>query len=90
MQSVPITTKVVSLNRVQERHTRYMIKFVSDLRQVGGFFLGTPVSSTNKTDLHDIAEIMLKVALSTINHKPIYIIYRQKAESCLNQTSLCS
>jgi hypothetical protein len=29
---------------------------------------GTPVSSTNKTDYHDIAEILLKVALSTINH----------------------
>jgi hypothetical protein len=44
-----------------------MIKFVSDLRQVGGFSPGTPVSSTNKTDRHDITEILLKVALSTIN-----------------------
>ena len=26
-----------------------MIKFVSDLQQVGGFFQGTTVSSTNKT-----------------------------------------
>jgi hypothetical protein len=43
-----------------------MIKFVSDLRQVGGFSLGTPVSSTNKTDRHDITEILLKVALNTI------------------------
>ena len=31
------------------------------------FSLGTPVSSTNKTDCHDITEILLKVALSTIN-----------------------
>ena len=31
------------------------------------FSLGTPASSTNKTGLHDIAEILLKVALSTIN-----------------------
>jgi hypothetical protein len=31
------------------------------------FSPGTPVSSTNKTDRHDIAEILLKVALSTIN-----------------------
>jgi hypothetical protein len=47
-----------------------VIKFVSDLRQVGGlcFFPGTPVSSTNKTDCHDIAVILLKVALSTITH----------------------
>ena len=28
--------------------------------------LGTPVSSTNKTDLHDITEILLKVALTNI------------------------
>ena len=31
-----------------------------------GFFPGTPVSSTNKTDRHDITEILLKVALNTI------------------------
>ena len=31
------------------------------------FSTGTPVSSTNKTDLHDITEILLKVALNTIN-----------------------
>ena len=32
----------------------------------GQFFSpGTPVSSINKTDWHDIAEILLKVALNT-------------------------
>ena len=31
------------------------------------FSPGTPVSSTNKTDRHDITEIVLKVALNTIN-----------------------
>jgi hypothetical protein len=30
------------------------------------FSLGTPVSCTNKTDRHDVAEILVKVALSTI------------------------
>ena len=30
------------------------------------FSPGTPVSSTNKTDRHDITEVLLKVALSTI------------------------
>jgi hypothetical protein len=30
------------------------------------FSPGTPVSSTNKTDRHDITEILLKVALNTI------------------------
>ena len=44
---------------------RYVIKFVSDVQQVGGV-LRYSVSSTNKTDRHDIAEILLKVALSTI------------------------
>jgi hypothetical protein len=42
-------------------------EFVSDLRQVGGFYPGTLVSSTNKTDRHNIAEILLKVVLNTIN-----------------------
>ena len=31
------------------------------------FSPGSPVSSTNKTDRHDIAEILLKVTLNTIN-----------------------
>jgi hypothetical protein len=30
-------------------------------------FSGIPVSSTNKTDRHDITETLLKVALNTIN-----------------------
>ena len=34
--------------------------------QVGGFSSVTPVSTTNKTDCHDIAEILLKVGLNTI------------------------
>jgi hypothetical protein len=38
---------------------------VSDLQQVCGFLRGL-VSPTNKTDSHDIAEILLKVALNTI------------------------
>jgi hypothetical protein len=33
----------------------------------GWFSPGTPVSSTTKAGRHDIAEILLKVALSTIN-----------------------
>jgi hypothetical protein len=41
----------------------YVIKFDCDLRQVGGI----SVSSTNKTDCHDITGILLIVALNTIN-----------------------
>ena len=45
-----------------------MIKFVSDLREVGGLFSpGPPVTSTDKTDRHDIIEILLKVVLNKTN-----------------------
>jgi len=46
--------------------TTFCDKVFSDLWQVGRFFSATPVSSTNKTDRHDITEILLKVALNTI------------------------
>jgi hypothetical protein len=46
-------------------------KFVSDLRQVKGFFGGILVSFTSKTDCHDIIEILLKVALHTITLTPL-------------------
>ena len=51
MQSMPITTKVVSSKPVHDKVysiQHYVIKFGSDLRQVGGFLPGTPVSSTMK------------------------------------------
>jgi hypothetical protein len=39
------------------------------------FSLSTPVSSTNKTDRHDITELLLKVALNTITlFMAIYIM----------------
>jgi len=44
----------------------YVVKFVSDL----WFSPGSLVSSINKTDQHDIAEILLKVALHTITLLP--------------------
>jgi hypothetical protein len=43
----------------------YVIKFVSDLWQVNGFFPGSQVSSTNKTDYHGITDILSKVAIKT-------------------------
>jgi hypothetical protein len=64
MQSVPITTNVVSSNLDQgEVYNIYVIKFVRDLRW---FSLGPLVSSINETDRHDISEILLKVALNSI------------------------
>jgi hypothetical protein len=48
------------------------------------FSLGTPVSSTNKTDRHDIAEILLKVVLNTITLIPYTPMTRQSL--CKNKT----
>jgi len=70
MQSVPITTKVVSSNPVRSEVYSiqdYVINFVGELRQVGGFLWVLRFSFTDKTDRHDITEILLKVALNTIN-----------------------
>jgi len=44
----------------------HAIIFVSDLRQVGGFLQVLWFTSTNKTDIHDVAEILLNVALKSI------------------------
>ena len=46
-----------------------MIKFTSYLPLGGGSPPGTPASSTTNTGRHDIAEILLNVALSTTNYK---------------------
>ena len=63
-----ITIKVVSSNPVDGgvySIQHYVIKVVNDLGQVGGFLRVLPVTSTNKTDHHDITDILLKVALNT-------------------------
>jgi hypothetical protein len=41
---------------------------------VAGWWV-SPVSSTNKTEWHDITEILLKVALNTINQTNFSDIY---------------
>ena len=48
----------------------YVIMFVSDLRQVGGFLRALPLTPINKTDLHDKTQILLKVVLNTITLTP--------------------
>ena len=72
MQSVSITTKAVSSNptHCEVCLIQYcVIKFVSDLRQVGGLSPNTPASFT-KADRHDITEILLEMALNTITLNP--------------------
>ena len=74
MQSMPITTNVVRLNLTDGKMysiQQYVINFVSDLWQISCFLPDTPVSSTNKTDCHDMAEILLKVALNIITITPL-------------------
>ena len=70
-----ITTNVVSLNPVHGEVflIHYMIKFVSDLRQVGGFLQILLFLPPIKTESHDISEILLRVALSTINQPTLKI-----------------
>jgi hypothetical protein len=51
VQSVPISTNVVSSNPVHGE-----VYTISD-KLCQWFSLGTPVSSTNKTDRHDITEM---------------------------------
>ena len=70
MQSVPINTNVVSSNPARARCTRQSIQQcaikLSVTRGMSVLFSGTPISSTNKTNHHDTAEILLKVLLNTI------------------------
>ena len=83
VQSVPIAIKVVSLNPTHGEVypiQHYVIKFVTHF--VNGFSLGTPVSSTNKTNCHDITEILLKVVLKHHNPNPIIIIVYQNMKLC--------
>jgi hypothetical protein len=59
----------MSLNPVQARFT--LCDKVCQWLATGRWFSpDTLISSTNKTDHHDIAEILLKVALNTITPNP--------------------
>jgi hypothetical protein len=55
------------------------------------FYQGTPVYSTNKTDRHDITEILLKVALNIINQTKTSKYNKQQCQSSLlNVLNNCS
>ena len=56
--------------------TTFCDKVLQWLATIRWFSTNTPISSTNKTDRHDITDILLKVAFSTINLKPIDLIFR--------------
>ena len=48
-----------------------MLHFVHELQQVGGFLRVLRLLHQNKTDRHDIAEILLDSALNTITQPRI-------------------
>ena len=83
MHSVLITTKVVSSNpshgEVYSIHD-YVIKFVSDLRWVGGFLRVLRFPPPIKLTPHDITEILLSVALNTITHNPTKVMSSLKTK----------
>ena len=60
----------------------YVIKISSNVPSIGLFSPGIPVPSTNKTDHHAIAEILLKVVLNIITlASTSYCIYMYKGDS---------
>ena len=64
MQSVLITTKVVHLNPTTG--LQFSLGTLVSSNNKSDRQVCTQVSSTNETDLYDITEILLKVALNTI------------------------
>jgi hypothetical protein len=69
MQSVPITTKVLSSNPAHGEVypiQHYVIKFVSDLRQVVGFLWILRFPPPIKLTTTSLTELLLKVALNII------------------------
>jgi hypothetical protein len=67
MRSVHISNNFVSSNIARGKDyaiQHNVIKFVSEFRQVGGFL--RVLTSSNKTDRHNLTEILLNVALNII------------------------
>ena len=82
---MPITTKVVSSNPVHGDGVLYTTlcdKICQCLATCRWFSLGTPVSSTNKTDCRDLTEILLKVVLNTfyMTSRGFFILVLDKSE----------
>ena len=73
MQSVPITTNVLSSNLLRRGvlDTTLCDKVCQLLATGQWFSQGTLVASINKTDRHDITEILLRVALNTKTLNPL-------------------
>ena len=72
MQSLPLTTNIVSSNLVHGEVyliQHYVIKFArTEWLATGRWF--SPVSSNNETDCYNITKILLKAVLNTITPHP--------------------
>jgi hypothetical protein len=68
----PLTFRVRNMLKWGVLYTTLCDKVCQWLATCRWFFPGPPVSSTNKTDRHDIAEILVKVSLNTI---PLIILF---------------
>jgi len=66
----------------------YVIKVCQWLTTPRWFFPGPPVSSANKSDLHDITEILLKVALSNIKQTKNFFYLIWPDLTWISKTSL--
>ena len=78
MQSVPITTSIGSSNPDESEVysiQHYVIKFVSDLRQVCGFLRVLLFPPPIKFDCHDLTELLLKVALNTLTFIHVKLLH---------------
>ena len=76
VQSVPITTKVVSLNFIHGEVyliQLYVIKFFNDLLQVCGVLRVLQLPPPIIHYCHDITEILLKEALNTMTPKNVFL-----------------
>ena len=79
IQSVPISLSPLMLwvrITIRARYTTLCDKVCQWLATGRWFSPGTPVSFTNKTDRHDITEVLLKVALNAVNPYSL-IIHRR-------------
>jgi hypothetical protein len=75
MQSVFITTNVVCLNLSQASCNRYNIMSLSVTCGRSVYSPGTSVFTyTNKTEGHDMAEILLNATLNTITPPPHFLV----------------
>jgi hypothetical protein len=74
MQELPVVAMFKSRTGEMCSIQHYVIKFVSDLRQVGGFLRVYRFPPPIKFDRHYIAEILLKVVLNTISPNHIHTV----------------